>query len=223
MKKTIALILTTALVLTSCSSNTENTSKNLSKDAPVAVSETIDNDEAESSTDTDLSTGKETEAVDNTEGNEENIEIIMPALYMDGATQEQLDQDYAPYATATLNEDKSVTFVMSKALHAAFVEIIGGEITSELNSLVGTSDFPNVTSVEHNDNFTEFNITTSSSELSQEESLSAIYPYIFGKMYNIFNQTEENTITVNFLNANSNEIIYTSDAAQMDALLETAE
>lgn len=230
MKKIIALTLITAMVFTGCSSNSGADSVKSKEAATIAESEittaqtkTVTKIEEQNTTNAKESTeevtaDKETESASDADVETENVKITMPAKYMEGTTQEELDQDYNTYATATLNEDGSVTFVMSKVMHAAFIEIIEKELTDQLNSMVGSSDFPTITSIEMNDNFTEFNLTTTSTVLSEDEATSSIYFYMFGDMYNIFNQTESNIITVNFINADTSEIIHSSDSSEMDTM-----
>jgi hypothetical protein len=230
MKKIIALTLITAIVFTGCSSNSGAASVKSKEAATIAESEittaqtkTVTKIEEQNTTNAKESTeevaaDKETESASDADVETENVKITMPAKYMEGTTQEELDQDYNTYATATLNEDGSVTFVMSKVMHAAFIEIIEKELTDQLNSMVGSSDFPTITSIEMNDNFTEFNLTTTSTVLSEDEATSSIYFYMFGDMYNIFNQTESNIITVNFINADTSEIIHSSDSSEMDTM-----
>lgn len=230
MKKIIALTLITAMVFTGCSSNSGADSVKSKEAATIAESEittaqtkTVTKIEEQNTTNAKESTeevtaDKEIESASDADVETENVKITMPAKYMEGTTQEELDQDYNTYATATLNEDGSVTFVMSKVMHAAFIEIIEKELTDQLNSMVGSSDFPTITSIEMNDNFTEFNLTTTSTVLSEDEATSSIYFYMFGDMYNIFNQTESNIITVNFINADTSEIIHSSDSSEMDTM-----
>lgn len=232
MKKIIALLLITTIIFAGCSSNKETTSENTKEtttEASNATNEAVNteteatNAKTETATTTDTATNQEAESTKDTKSDAENIEITIPALYMEGSTQEELDQEFSPYATATINDDGSVTFVMSKTMHAALLEIVGKELANELNAVPGSTDFPNVTAIEMNDDFTEINLTTTATEATDDETMSALYVYMFGKMYNIFNQTETNVVTVNLKNADSGENIYTSDSVEMDALIKTVQ
>lgn len=161
---------------------------------------------------------KEIESDGGAEVDTENIIITIPAKYTEGTTQEELDQNCndGGFLSYALNDDGSVTYVMNEAQHAEFLKVTVKMLTDELNSWVGSSDFPNITSIEINNYFTEFKITTTSTELSMSESLSYALFFMCGDMYNICNQTETNNITVNYINADTEEIIKTYNSSEME-------
>ena len=62
--------------------------------------------------------------------------------------------------TGVLNDDGSVTYTMSKAQHAALLESIAAELRSTLDDMIGPTDYPNLTRIETNDDFTDFTVYT---------------------------------------------------------------
>ena len=146
-----------------------------------------------------------------------NVTIVYPADYVSGATQEQLDQEVAESGggiqSATLNEDGTATYVMSKAYHDKLLQDMADNINSELNAMVGSEDYPNITAVEATDDFTSFTITTTSTELSMDEAFSVLSLYFYGGMYGIVSGEQPENIHVDFVNADTGEIIESSDSS----------
>lgn len=81
--------------------------------------------------------------------------------------------------------------------------------------MIGSEDYPNITAIDFNETFTEFTITTKSTELDIVESFSALLFYMQGGMYNTFNGTPVDNITVVYKNADSGEVISTSNSSEM--------
>ena len=146
-----------------------------------------------------------------------NVTIVYPADYVSGATQEQLDQEVAESGggiqSATLNEDGTATYVMSKAYHDKLLQDMADNINSELNAMVGSEDYPNITAVQATDDFTSFTITTTSTELSMDEAFSVLSLYFYGGMYGIVAGEQPENIHVDFVNADTGEIIESSDSS----------
>lgn len=146
------------------------------------------------------------------------VELTVPADFVGEVTQEELDQTAKQEGikSITLNEDGSATYVMTKKKHKEMMKEIKTGIDEELNALVGSEDYPNFTKVEANANYTSFTITTTSTELDLAESFSVLNFYIQGGLYNAFNGTPADNIHVDFVNADSGEIIESSDSSDME-------
>ena len=95
-----------------------------------------------------------------------------------------------------------------KEMLSAFQE----EINSALAEMVGSEDYPNITEVTANDDFTSFTVTTTSTELGMNESFSVMAFYMYGGMYGIFSGENVDNVHVDFVNAESGEIISSSDS-----------
>lgn len=145
-----------------------------------------------------------------------DVEITLPADMVGETTQEQLDSENAGKAhSVTLNEDGSVTFVMSKKQHKDMMTEIAASLDESLSEMVGAEDYPNVQKIEHNDDYTAFTVTTTSTELSLQESMSVMVYYVSGGMYNAFAGNPAANIHVDFVNADSGEIISSADSSDM--------
>lgn len=148
------------------------------------------------------------------------VEITVPAEFIDeGTTQESLDTQVSAsgYVSATLNDDGSVTYVMTKAAHNEMMNGIRETIQQSLSEMVGSDEFPSFTNVEANDDFTQFTIETTSTEPGLVESFSVLGFYMFGGMYHAFNGTQVDDIAVTFINADTGETVgeaHSSDMAE---------
>lgn len=147
-----------------------------------------------------------------------NVELTIPAAYLDeNVTQADLDEICKEngYKSITLNSDGTATYVMSKKQHKEMMEEYKTSIRQTLDEMIGSEDYPNVTAIETNDDFTKFTVTTTSTELSLSESFSVLTYYIAGGMYNVFNGTPVDNIVVEFVNADTGEILQTCNSKDM--------
>lgn len=146
-----------------------------------------------------------------------DVEITIPADLVGETTQEELKAQAIASGvhSVTLNEDGSATYVMSKAQHAQLMKDLADSINQSLSEMVGSEDYPNVTGISANDDFTVFTVTTTSTELTFQESFSVIGYYLYGGMYGAFAGDSRDNIHVDFVNADSGEIISSSDSSEM--------
>ena len=194
MKKTLALILAAvmALSLVGCGSKADADA------AEPSVSE---------STDEKIKVEKELF----------DVVITLPADLMEDTTQEGLDEavQEGTFHSAVLNEDGSVTCEMSRRQHKKLMNELADQIRGALDDMVGSEDYPNITEIETNDDFTHFTVTTKSAELDLAESFSVLGFYMYGGMYGTFNGGSDLVITVDFVNADSGEIISSASSDEL--------
>ena len=152
-----------------------------------------------------------------------NVEITIPANtaeFYGFKFESQEDADaYAKeqgFKSVKLHDDGSITIVMSKSQHKKMMEELSKSIDDALQEMVGSEDYPNITAVEHNDNYTSFTVTTKSEELGFTESFSSLAFYLYGGMYNSFNGTPADNIHVDFINEASGEVIESFDSKNME-------
>lgn len=145
-----------------------------------------------------------------------NVALTIPAEYVEGTTQKELNKQAkeGTFKSATLNKDGSVTYVMSKSQHKEMLNKLKDSIADELNKIPNSTDYPNVTKVEANDDYTKFTVTTASTELSFEEQFLSVQLYIYGGMYNAFNNLSP-VISVDYVNADSGATIYSGKSSDI--------
>ena len=175
----------------------------------------------DSTTSTETTTGfEDLEAIGELEVDQNlfTVEITVPADFLgEGITQESLDADVAAsnYISAKLNDDGSVTYVMNKAVHDEMMVGVRDTIQQALDEMVGSEEFPSFTKVEANDDFTQFTIETTSTELGLVESFSVLGFYMFGGMYHAFNGTQVDDIAVTFINADTGDTVGEAHSSDM--------
>lgn len=174
-----------------------------------------------STTSTETTTGfEDLEAIGELEVDQNlfTVEITVPADFLgEGITQESLDADAAAsnYISAKLNDDGSVTYVMTKAVHDEMMVGVRDNIQQALDEMVGSEEFPSFTKVEANDDFTQFTVETTSTELGLVESFSVLGFYMFGGMYHAFNGTQVDDIAVTFINADTGDTVGEAHSSDM--------
>ena len=174
-----------------------------------------------STTSTETTTGfEDLEAIGELEVDQNlfTVEITVPADFLgEGITQESLDADVAAsnYISAKLNDDGSVTYVMTKAVHDEMMVGVRDNIQQALEEMIGSEEFPSFTKVEANDDFTQFTVETTSTELGLVESFSVLGFYMFGGMYHAFNGTQVDDIAVTFINADTGDTVGEAHSSDM--------
>ena len=147
----------------------------------------------------------------NVEKNIFSVTLTYPASMVDeGTTQDSLNNEISGIdgiKSATLNEDGSVTYIMTKAYHKQIMDDMAQTIDESMAEMVGSEDYPNFTKVEANEDYTVFTVTTKSKALSLDESLSLLQFYTEGAFYNVVSGNDADSIHVDFVNADTGEII----------------
>ena len=147
-----------------------------------------------------------------------DVSITLPAdLVGEDTTQEDLNAavEEGTFHSAVLNEDGSATYVMSKRQHKKLMEETAASVNQSLDEMIGSEEYPSFVDITANENFTEFTVTTTSTELTMPESFSTLVFYMYGGMYNIFAGETVDNVHVDFVNAETGEVISSSNSADM--------
>lgn len=146
------------------------------------------------------------------------IELTIPSDFLgDDATQQALDEKVAEtdgIISATLNADGSATYVMTAACHDKLMQELAQNINTQLADMAGSSDYPNVVSAEASSDYTSFTVTLSTDAVSLQESFMVVAFYLYGGMYNAFNGTPVDNVSVQFVNQ-SGAVIETANSRDM--------
>ena len=208
-KKIVTILLISSLALTACGSNNQVQSSSAPSTQTVEEADTqgTENDISELNAIGDIDVDK----------NLFDVTITVPADLVGDTTQEELDAKAADsdIHSITLNDDGSATYVMSKSQHKKMMQELADNINSTLSDMVGSEDYPNFTDIKANSDFTNFTVTTTSTELDLTDSISIMGFYMYGGMYAIFNGSDVGNIHVDFVNADSGEIINSADSSDM--------
>lgn len=208
MKKQLFLLLiTTMLILSACSSKTPASKNTVTNDPSV-------NNTADSNVQKDKDSSDSAVEVDK---GLFNVTLTIPKSYVEGQTQDDLDKlcKEKGYKSITLNADGSATYVITKKQHKEMMESMADTINSSMKELVGSEDYPTFKNIKANDDYTEFTITTTSTELSLNESIAPMLFYTYGLMYSAFNGAETDNVAVAFINADTGKTISTSNSSEL--------
>ena len=142
-----------------------------------------------------------------------DVKLEIPADFVGNSTQEDLDKKAAEYGyKVTLNADGSATYEMTKSQHKKMMEDYAASLNESMAKMIGSESCPNVTDVKANDDFTSFTITTKNTEPDLGESMSVMSLYVMSGAYNIFSGTPVDNVHTDFVNADSGEVISSTDS-----------
>ena len=147
-----------------------------------------------------------------------NVTITIPAEFLEeGKTQADYDAEAKEngFKSATLNDDGSVTYVMTRAQHEEMMAEVRTSIDESLADMCNNEDYPSFVSIDTNSAYTEFTVTTTSEELGLMEGISVLGFYMIGAMYNAFNGTPVDNIHVAFVNDATGAVISESNSADL--------
>lgn len=95
------------------------------------------------------------------------------------------------------------------------MEKCADSINSSISEMIGSEDCPNITDVTANSDFTSYTITTTNSEPDLSETVAAMSLYMMSGMYYAFDGTSIDNVHVDFVNADSGEVISSSDSSDL--------
>ena len=222
-KRALAIILTFAIgisALSACGSQVEEAKPQALKSTN-AETEKSSEPETEETTETSDNGMKELEALGdvNVDKGLFNVTLNIPKDFVGETTQKELDElaKEKGFKSITLNSDGSATYVMNKAQHEELLSGIRDSINSSLQEMVGSEEYPNITKIEANEDFTSFTVTTKNQEPDFAESFGILALYMYGGMYAVFSGDEVENVHVDFVNADSGEVISSSNSKDISS------
>lgn len=213
MRKVLSLTLALAMVLSlsSCGGQNGGTSAPSASSAPAAST-------ADGSAGADASSSDGSGMVEVDSGLF-NVTINVPATFVgEDATQESLDATAKEegYKSITLNEDGSATYVMTKAKHKEMMDELRQQINDSLEEMTSSGNYPDVVSASVNKDITQFTIEVNTEELSTETAFLSLGCIIIGGMYHAFNGVEPDDIIIQYVNAETGEVIEESSLKALE-------
>lgn len=124
--------------------------------------------------------------------------VTMPAEFSEGATQEILDSSAGvTYTSAKLNDDGSVTYRLTKKQHGDMLLGMKQMVDEGLQALIGSDEYA-FTKIEHNSDYTEYDVSISTEEIGMNESFMTIVFYMYSGLYNVFTGHSTDNVAVHF-------------------------
>lgn len=151
----------------------------------------------------------------------EDVSITLPKEFfeMSGTDPETaLNDTDTKIKSKTTNEDGSVTLVFDGDEYAKYLDEYKTQIKTALDEIANdTETFPNITKIDYNDDFSQFDVTLESGEVTLMDSLSILMLYMYGYMYQIMtgNEAGSSNIVVNYVDTSGN-IIDTVNSSDME-------
>ena len=140
---------------------------------------------------------------------------------VDDRTDEELEElrNSEGYVSITRNEDNSITYVITKEKQKDLLNQCKEKFATFAEKTPGSEDYPNVTNLEVNDDFSIFTITTtatSKDEISFSETILASVFYSFGGTYRGYACEKDTSVTVNYVCESTGEQIASGNSANVN-------
>lgn len=153
--------------------------------------------------------GKEGEPVDIAEESAD-ITLNIPAKWLgEDITQEYVDGQVQESGckSGTLNEDGSVTYVMTKKQHKKITDDLEKGIEELIESRMSLSGGKKYVSITANDDYTEFVVVMSVDKTDSYDFATDIGFSYLSKLYSVFRGEGEKPVTIKYVNEDTNSVI----------------
>lgn len=149
------------------------------------------------------------------------VTLTIPANLMGETTQADIDKAVSEkgFISGILNDDGSATYVMTKAKHKEIIDEMAESMDKSIQDIVDSNDYPNIVSVTHNKDFTDFEIKYAADEVDLVDSFMVYTFYLIGWTYGAYSGQSAENIHVEYVSSDTGDII--SEANSRD--IETSE
>ena len=219
MKKIMSLLICVSILgLSACSK--EETVITSSETEGATVSESEQTDETQSLEDSLEELDDTLDAFGNIEVDQDmlSVTITFPADFVGESSQERIDQNVAEddgFLEGTYNEDGSVTYVMTNEKYQELLDTTAQSIDASLQEIVDSDDYPNVLSITHNEDYTEFTVECAENFIGANNSLLALQFYSYGGMYGVVLGESPDNVHVEYIYTETGEIIEEANSRDM--------
>ena len=148
---------------------------------------------------------------------EEMVTVVIPTVYESVTSQEEADEirDNNGYESAVLEEDGSLTIVMSRSRYdemiSRFRESVDRGITEILEGETGSE----IEKIEYNDDYSVFTVTVEGDEIGIMERQIADELVMYGTLYHIYTGNDVEHIQVDYVSRESGEVIESADSGSL--------
>lgn len=205
MKKFAAIIAASGLALAACSSDSEPETE------PVEE------------TDGAADTMTETQDTEETESNEEgggisvdeglfNVEVTIPSSFFEGEDPEQVAANVDNAEEATVNDDDSITYKMSKAQHEEMMQEVATSVEEATTTITESGDYPSIQAIETSDNYDHFTVQVDREAYENSfDGFATMTLGVVGSLYQLFNGEDPDSyeVIIEMEDAESGEVFNT--------------
>lgn len=146
----------------------------------------------------------------------DHVEVTLPVSFIgEGIDVEILEAEAEEMGIkkVTLNDDGSVTYEMTKAVHDEWLEEITTEINNSITEMVESGDFVSIKDITANDDYTKFTMTVDQDAFENSfDGFAALGLGISSSFYQLLDgkDPENYSVTIDVVDEASGEIIDTT-------------
>ena len=218
LKTVTALLLSVAMLVSACTAKpqetaqTESTAQEVTTAAPI---ETVATTAAVPVVETTAAKEKETKPAKPAESAMVEINISQTMAEALEISKDNLPVDSGYIESFTQNDDGSYTLLIEKEKHDEMMKELKDSVDQALDELL-TDEYTSFTAIDHNDDYSSFEIELDSEEIGLFEGLSIFMFYTYGGVYNLLNGTPLDNIHIDFISKSTGEIIESLDSGKLD-------
>ena len=210
--KTIAtyLALAAMVIMTGCASAQEGAAAPSGSGNEQALAETAEAGQ----------TGKEQAQTDPAD---QNTDAEESAAWADTSAESVTTQEEAEkirqengYESAVLNEDGSLTIVMSREQYDEMLEKFKKSVDDGIAEIIGTVEDSTIEKIEYNEDYSIFTVTVSSDEIGFAERQAADELVMYGTLYHIYTGNDATHIQVDYVASGTSEVLETADSGSLE-------
>ena len=149
---------------------------------------------------------------------QETVTVVIPTVYESVTTQEEAEKIRKEngYESAVLNDDGSLTIVMSRNQHDEMLGQFKKSVDEGITEIIHTVEDSAIEKIEYNDDYSIFTVTVSGDELGLAERQAADELVMYGTLYHIYSGNDVDHIKVDYLSSGTGEVIETADSGSLD-------
>ena len=147
------------------------------------------------------------------EKNEETVTIILPSDFINDLDSTITNaQNDSRIISCTLNEDSSLTYIMTQDGHSDFLNELSASCDESLNNMLSSGSYPNIVNIEHNSDFTDITVIVTDEENFSKsfDNFAVLGAMMMSANYQIFDGKEQVNYTVHYIDSYGNEFKITN-------------
>ena len=149
---------------------------------------------------------------------EEKVTLVIPTVYENVSTQAEADEirDRNGYESATLEEDGSLTVVMTRTQYEELINGFKKSVDEGIAEIVSEDYGSSIEKIEYNDDYSVFTVTVAAEEVGLIERQTANELVMYGTLYHIYTAGDADSIRVDYVNRDTGEVIESADSGSLD-------
>ena len=149
---------------------------------------------------------------------EEKVTLVIPTVYENVSTQAEADEirDRNGYESATLEEDGSLTVVMTRTQYEELINGFKKSVDEGIAEIVSEDYGSSIEKIEYNDDYSVFTVTVAAEEVGIIERQTANELVMYGTLYHIYTAGDADSIRVDYVNRDTGEVIESADSGSLD-------